>query len=260
MIDLHAIRETAETLATQAGHLALSYWENGFETEMKGFRDVVTAADYASQQLIVDSVRTRFPTHGFITEESSTEDVAADVVWIIDPIDGTSNYSRHVSNWCVSIGVAVDGVLMVGAVYDPVRDELFSAATGHGATVNGTPIQVRETAQPDDGIISFDWSRGQDKRKQMHGHLLNIMGHARNMRSFGSATLGVTWVAAGRTEAYVNIMLSIWDVAGASVILCEAGGRTTSIAGDPFDMNDPQTYAVSTNGRIHDQLLKILSG
>lgn len=258
MIDLQVIRETAETVATEAGHLALSYWEKGFETEMKGFRDVVTAADYASQQLIVDSVRARFPAHGFITEEATTDDVAAEVMWIIDPIDGTSNYSRHVPNWCVSIGVAVNDVLAVGAVYDAVRDELFSAVTGQGATVNGAPIHVNETERSDDGIVAFDWSRPPEKRERMRQILLNVMGHARNMRSFGSTTLGMVWIAAGRTDAYFSLMPSIWDVAGATVILREAGGRVSGFAGEPLDIHKRETFLVSTNGRIHDQFLSLL--
>ncbi len=260
MLDLQTIQHTAAQIAQEAGALALARWEQPLDTRLKGARDVVTAVDYASQQLIKERVHAHYPSHSFIAEESDDwEDATSDVIWLIDPIDGTSNYSRHMSIWCISIGVAVDGIVQVGVVFDPVRGELFSARRGAGATVNGRPLSVSTAEQLSEAVFAFDWGRPPALRRKNHQMFGTLMEHVRTPRSLGSAAIAMCWTAAGRIDAYFNLMLGAWDVAAASLILHEAGGKTTGLDGTSFDITKNKTWYLSSNGLVHQPLADLIN-
>lgn len=251
MTSYQPILTAAKEIARAAGRLALTQFTHERKMTRKGFRDFVTDADFAAQQLVVERVREQFPGHGFIAEEDDDSlDDRAEYVWIIDPIDGTTNYSRKVPFFCVSLGVAHDGQMVIGVIYDPVRDELFSATRGGGAFVNGVPIHVSTVSDMNSAIVSFDWSRDVAVREATLQLLQTVALEPRSVRSFGAAAIAICWVACGRVDAYFNYQLSAWDVAAGQVILTEAGGGVSGFDGRPFNLYDPQSWAVFTNGAI----------
>ncbi|MGB1252749.1 MAG: inositol monophosphatase family protein [Candidatus Promineifilaceae bacterium] len=254
------LRQFACEMALAAGKLIGDMAQKPLEVTTKGFRDTVTAADYAAQKLIVDLVRARYPEHGFIGEEeddSLSDD--AEVLWIIDPIDGTSNYARNVPLSTVSIAAAVNGVVVAGAIYDPSRGELFSAELNKGAWLNNTPIQVSPIDDIGNAIVSFDWSRSQANRERMLATLNNLAYEAKTLRSIGSAAIVMGWVAAGRIDVYFNFQLGAWDIAAGALIIAEAGGKVSGLDNSPFDVQDSNTWTAISNGKLHPVFLDLLN-
>ena len=259
MIDPQDLLNVAIGAARDAGALIEEMAAAGIKSKDKGFRDIVTEADLASQKLIVDYINARFPNHGFIGEE---EDDAlsseADTLWIIDPIDGTSNYSHQIPAYCVSIGVAVGGEVVAGVVYDPKRDELFAASKDGGATLNGEPISVSTTASLSDALVAHDWSRPTASRTTVHGILDNVIHNSRTVRAFGSAALVMCWIGCGRIDSYFNISIGPWDWAGASIVLNEAGGAITNWSNETPSVFNPTTSIAASNSNLQTELLSYL--
>lgn len=249
----------ATATARAAGALVQAKAAESFGVMHKGFRDVVTNADYESQRLIVDAIREQFPTHGFLAEEKDPGLTAGrQVLWVIDPIDGTSNYSRRIPLYCISIAAVVAGRVEVGVVYDPVRDELFSARRGHGATLNGAALGVSRVEPLDAALIAFDWSRPEALRNQVLA-MLGVLAHrAHTLRALGSTALALAWLAAGRIDGYFNLQPGACDVAAGSLLLAEAGGQLGATDGRPFAIDDRATWAVASNGHIHAELCAAL--
>lgn len=251
---------TAETLAFQAGNLLrVKIWEPR-ELFKKGYRDLVTDADYLVQRHITTAVREKYPDHAFLVEEedpASNLPVHGRVRWIIDPVDGTHNFSSQVPNFCVSIAVVVADEVQVGVVYDPMRNELFSAYRGGGATLDGEPIHVTNTTDLPQAMICFDWSRSYVNREQMLTALGHFVHHAHTLRSLGSAALALAWVAAGRIDAYLNFHLAPWDIAAGMLLIQEAGGRVTDLADEEPSLQ-VMTTAVATNEELHNAFLQLI--
>jgi myo-inositol-1(or 4)-monophosphatase len=264
MIDPLILRDIAESVALSAGRLVRRKWSEPREVSEKGYRDYVTDADYASQEFITRTIRAAFPNHGFLTEEddpSLPED--GPVIWVIDPIDGTSNYSRQVPNYCVSIGAAVRQepqeptseryLPVAGAIYDPMRDELFSAAAGSQSTLNGRQIAVSQVNDMSRAIVSMDWSRDGQRRQRLLTALDCVARQAHTVRATGSASLALAWIAAGRFDVYFNLGISPWDMAAAAVIIVQAGGMVTNASGQPWRFHD--TSSVASNSLLHEVFL-----
>lgn len=252
--DLQAWRELAEEASRRAGALMLERLKQPMELEIKGFRDIVTAVDYEAQGLITGMIREAFPDHGFITEEeddSLPED--GPVQWVIDPIDGTSNYARGIPTFCTSIGAAVDDEVVVGVIYDPNLDELFSAAKGAGVTLNGQPIQCNDNTDLGNAIIGLDWSRSHEDRQQVFDILQGFGLDVRSLRGTGSASLALAWIAAGRFDGYVNMTLSPWDWAAADIMIREAGGRFEQPDGSRVTLTESCGTIAAASG-IFDEL------
>jgi len=245
----------AETTARNAGLLLRDKLAEPRQIKSKGFRDLVTDADFAAQTLITDRIRAQFPAHGFLVEEEdSTLPRTGTVRWIIDPLDGTSNYSRSIPVFCVSIAATYQDELVVGVIYDPLRDELFSAARGTGSTINGKAIQVNPNTEMANATLSFDFGRGQDVRNQSLAALGELAHAVRTVRAVGSSALALAWVAAGRLDAYFNYRLSAWDIAAGALLIEEAGGCVTNFADEPVPMVE-RTSCLGSNGRLHRPLL-----
>lgn len=253
--------KAAESIALSAGKLLRRLWEEPRELTRKGFRDIVTDADFASQRLITSEIKRLFPDHGFLTEEDDeTLSQDGEVVWIIDPVDGTSNYSRQMPSFSVSIAVArrqeMNLSVEVGVVYDPVRQELFSARRGAGAKLNGYPIFTALTDAPIEAIISLDWSHRRETRQATLDILQELAHEVKTIRAIGTAALAISWVAAGRLDGYLNINLHPWDVAAGGVIVQEAGGRISNFSGDAWHWQ--QMDCIVSNGPLHDRFVEIL--
>lgn len=246
------ILSAAKSIAREAGQLALDRFDGDRKLTQKGFRDFVTDADYATQNLIVSRVREQFPDHGFLAEEDdATLSDEAEYVWIIDPVDGTTNYSRNIPFFCVSIGIAKAGNPVVGVIYDPVRDEMFWATKGGGAFLNDKPIHVSKIDTLADAIIGHDWSRSPAMRDVIVEMITRLVHQTRSIRVIGSAAIALCWVANGRFDAYFNPALGAWDVAAGQLILEEAGGVMSGFNAEPFALDDPNSWALATNRQIH---------
>ncbi len=247
-------QSTAETLARAAGTLIGELLTTPRQIQSKGFRDVVTDADFAAQQLITNGLRQQFPTHGFLAEEDNPElPVEGPVQWLIDPVDGTSNYSRGIPDFCVSIAATVNDEVVVGVIYDPMRDELFSAHRGHGGTLNGQPLQVSPTADLAEAILAMDLGRQQHIRQRSTETFLRLVHNVRSLRMIGSSALTLAWVAAGRIDGHLSHQLSAWDIAAGSLLIHEAGGRITTASNQPLVLGR-QVNCLSSNGLLHEQL------
>lgn len=264
-IDLSALLQTAQDAATRAGSLARESWHRPRRVSRKGYRDLVTDTDLASQELISGIIRERFPTHGFLTEENDpTLPAGREVTWIIDPVDGTSNFSRGIPNYCISVAAALTpghspGSVLVGVIYDPERDELFSAAEGRGSYLNGREISVSPTTELGDAVVGVDWSRSRPLRQATLEAIASFAHHVHTLRAIGSAALALAWVAAGRLDLYLNRSLMPWDVASADLLIREAGGAITDLTGSRLDASGMSGACIASNGQLHHSFLNLLS-
>lgn len=262
MIDQEHALAVAISAARAVGELALARQTTSLQVWQKGYRDFVTEVDLAAQDLIVTRIQEHFPGHQIVAEEGETavplwQNGGNPVcTWIIDPIDGTSNYSRGWPNFAVSIALAVDGMPELGVVYDPVHEELYTAVSGAGSFCNGEPLQCSQVSDLAEAILAFDSSRDFEPRQQTLS-LLNILAHeVRTIRAIGSAALALCWMANGRLDAYFNFNMKVWDVAAAGLILTEAGGMVSGGNGRAWQLNEPDTWAYCSNGLIHNALSK----
>jgi myo-inositol-1(or 4)-monophosphatase len=258
-IDL--LLETANDTAVGGGGVIPSQGMQPQHPPPKGFRDLLTETDLASQQLITNSLRGRFPDHAFLPEETdSSLPTEGPVTWVIDPIDGTTNYSRQTPIFCVSIAAAVNDQALVGVIYDPMRDELFSAAAGRGCTLNGQPARVSDVSSLQHTVVSLDWSHSRQRRQGTLDVLGRFAHRIHTVRAIGSAALALAWLAAGRVDGYLNFNLKPWDVAAGGLMITEAGGRLTDVAGQPYKWTQPNSDCFASNGRIHADFLRLLAG
>ncbi len=258
-IEISELRSTAEEAAADAGELLMSKWSKPRQIKNKGFRDWVTDADLAAQEMITSHIIERYPRHGFINEEDSPHlPTSGEVVWIIDPLDGTSNYSRKQPLFCVSIAAAITRSdqslhIVAGAIYDPIRKELFSAADSQGRTLNGRPIAVSPTNALETSIIGMDWSRGENRRQA----IIEVLGRTAHLvhtiRAIGSAALALAWVACGRSDLYFNLGIGPWDVSAAKIIILEAGGLVTDHRGTDWSIGN--SSCIASNGQIHESFI-----
>lgn len=250
--------ETAIQAARAAGHILTERLPVEREIEVKGLRDIVTDADLAAEEAIVEIIRARFPDHSLLTEEAGESSGKTPYVWVVDPLDGTTNYSRRFPTFSVSIGLVHQGRSALGVVYDPLRDHLFVAEQGRGATLNGTRIQVSQVDRVRGTVVGLDWAHSQDDRQEIVARLGRIAPACGTLRGMGSAALGLCYVAAGWLDAYFHLSLKPWDMAAGVLIIQEAGGQVTAIEGDTWQ---PWIERVLTsNGHVHAPLLELMDG
>ena len=253
--------ETAESAAREAGAFLREQWQKPRSLKRKGIRDWVTDADYASQQRLTEFIRRRHPDHGFQTEEENDDLPATGaVVWLVDPIDGTSNYSRQQPNFSITLAAIASGEVRAGVVYDPLRDEMFSAAAGAGSTRNGQSIVVSNVGDLERAIVALDWAHAAEQRQKSLDALVGFAHEVRTIRAIGSAALALAWVAAGRLEAYLNPRLQPWDVAAGALLVREAGGQSSDWVGKLWTPAAPTPTILATNGHVHDRLLALIAG
>ncbi|OVE75273.1 hypothetical protein BVX98_07985 [bacterium F11] len=225
----------------------------------------VTQVDKESERRIVSLIRKRFPHHVFLAEESAfleKGDISLSdpnrTRWVIDPLDGTTNYIHYIPQACVSVAVEVKGVTLAGGVYDPFREELFMAAKGKGATCNGKKIRVSQKKKMIESLLITGFPYDRDVRSNYYlGLLKPFLKKTMGIRRFGSAALDLAWVACGRAEGYWECNLHPWDVAAGDLLVREAGGMVTDFQGRPYKIDHPlQTLA--SNSRIHPQLIAMM--
>lgn len=249
----------AEQAARRAGEI-LEDWADRFTVREKGRSDLVTEADSAAQQAIFEIIRGRFPDHGFLGEEDGLN-VSAEKSgyrWIIDPLDGTSNYVHRFPYYCVSIGLEENGRLIVGAIFDPNRNEMFSAVAGQGATLNGKPIRPTPTDRLQDSMVVASLPVASRPDNPAVKRFLDVMPHVQTVQRTGSAALNLAYIACGRIDAFWSTSLKPWDMAAGAVLVEAAGGRISKMDGGPFDVSVADL--LSSNGtEIHDHLRDVLA-
>lgn len=251
--------QSAELAARAAGELLSARWQEPKQVWSKGFRDWVTDTDLAAQQLITGFIRARHPDHAFLAEEDTGRLRAEGRVrWIIDPIDGTTNFSRQQPNFCVSIAAATAEATIAAVIYDPLRNELFSATAGGAANLDGAAIAVGDEAETDNAVVGLDWAHSAPARQATLDSLQRSGHHVRSLRTLGSAALALAWVAAGRLDAYWSWQLNVWDMAAAALIVERAGGRCTTIGNEPLSNDRGASSCLAANDRLHRALQAFL--
>ncbi len=244
--------QQAVAAAREAGAVIRENLGRPRDVRYKGPSDPVTEIDLRCQELVRSRLLGANPTHGFLGEEEGG-DVPGDALWIVDPLDGTKNFSHGYPVCCVSIGLEVTGKVELGVVYDPNRDELFTSIRGQGALLNGRPIQVSEVADLADALIITGFARASEAQFDL---LADLERRSHGIRRDGSAALNLCYVAAGRLDAFWECGLNPWDMAAGGLILEEAGGMLTDLGGKPFNLRDRQVLA--TNVRLHRQMVEVI--
>jgi myo-inositol-1(or 4)-monophosphatase len=240
---------TAIRAAREAARVALERLDKPQSVTVKGFRDIMTEADVAAQDAAVSRIRAQYPDIPILAEENLTPQHIADAVWVIDPLDGTTNYARRFPVFCSSVGLVYKGRPIVGAIYDPLHDHLFVAERGQGARLNGSPIYASDTDALADAILALDWGHAPAIREKSINMLLRIAEECRSVRAIGSAALAMCYLAAGWIDLFYNLSLKPWDGAAAQVIMEEAGARVTTLRGETWDYT--QADALASNGELH---------
>lgn len=243
--------------AREAGALLLQYLDKNVDVEYKSAFNIVTAADRAVEDLVVGKIRSHFPSHSIVAEEGSNLDQGSEYVWHIDPLDGTTNFAHSNPTFCCSIGLEKNGEGIVGVVYDPNRDEFFSAEAGSGAYLNNKRLKASSIDRLENGLFAtgFPPTNRLDNPNVHFFHHFSVMTHG--CRRTGSAAIDICSVAAGRLEGFWEIGLRSWDVSGGAVVLNEAGGRVTDMDGGRYDSGDQ--HVLCTNGLVHDQMIEFFA-
>ena len=246
--------------ATRIGGRILQQWQSKFTAREKSPANLVTEADLASQDAIHDFIVTRFPDHKFLGEEGLDQQTgSSEYRWVIDPLDGTGNYVHRFPYYCVSIGLEYQGQLVVGAIYDPTRDELFSAMKGSGAFLNGQRIRCSEVKTLPEAMCMASLPVKTSAESAAVGRFLKVISEAQSVQRSGSAALNLCYVASGRVDAFWSTNLKPWDMAGGVLIVEEAGGRVTQTGGNRFELEVPDLLA-SNGTALHGELSQLLIG
>ncbi|MBZ5666688.1 MAG: inositol monophosphatase [Acidobacteriia bacterium] len=242
-----------QAMAREAGSLVMGYFRQHVKIEYKGAVDLVTVADRESEALILEHIRKLFPTHDVMGEEGTRLETGSEYKWYVDPLDGTTNFAHGYPVFCVSLAVERLGKRIAGVIYDPTRDEMFSAELGGGARLNESAIQVSTTANLGECLVGTGFpSQKRHKNPNIYFyHQLTLRTHG--VRRAGSAALDLCNVASGRYDGFWEFNLNPWDTAAGVLIVEEAGGKVTDFSGGAFQIASRETLA--TNGLVHEALL-----
>jgi myo-inositol-1(or 4)-monophosphatase len=248
-----------ENLARQAGAILRAGYDTEHQVGYKGVIDLVTEVDHQSEKYLLDEVQKAFPDHHIFSEESGIIQGSDEQIWYIDPLDGTVNYAHHIPIFCVSIAYAFRGILTLGAVYDPMRDEMFLAERNKGASLNGRPLRVSSVTELQRSLLVTGfpynaWNTPHDN----FDNFVKFGKLSQGVRRLGSAALDLCYVAAGRFEGFWEMALNPWDVAAGGLIAEEAGARVTNVTGEADYLSSPQSVIACTPG-IHTRMLEELS-
>lgn len=252
---MESFLDAAVEIAQEAGQILLSH--RGVAFELKGDFDLVTAADKASEALIVKRLKERFPQHGVMGEEGGRVEMDAEMRWYVDPLDGTTNFAHGYPMWNVTLALARRGEVIAGVVYDPLNRELFTAERGAGARLNGAPIHVSKAAVLNDALVSTGFpSRKRSQNVNIHFYYQLAMT-THGVRRGGSAAIDLAYTACGRLDAFWEFGLNPWDMAAGTLLVEEAGGKASGMRGEKLDLHGP--YLLADNGRVHNETLDLFA-
>lgn len=252
-----SLLETAMAIAREAGELLATYFERRVTFELKGEYDLITAADRASESLVVERLRAHFPGHSIVAEEGGGFEGTSEYRWYLDPLDGTTNFAHGFPMFNVSLAVERAGEMIAGVVFDPIRHELFSAELGGGAFLNGRRISVSPTPSLDRTLLStgFPSRKRHESINIYFYHQLAMLTHG--VRRTGSAALDLAYIACSRLDGFWEFGLHPWDIAAGRLLVTEAGGVCSGMQGEPHELAGPNILV--DNGRIHDEILQLFA-
>ena len=247
--------ETAVEIAREAGALLSHYFERRVAFETKGEFDLVTEADRASEKLVVERLRTHFPSHGIVAEEGGGHNSASEYCWFVDPLDGTTNFAHAFPVFNVTLALARAGEIISGVVYDPLRQEMFAAERGAGAYLNNRRIRVSTARKVSESLASTGFpSRKRHHNINIHFYYQLAMA-SHGVRRTGSAAVDLAYVAAGRLDYFWEFGLKPWDMAAGTLLVEEAGGRVTDMKGGPLSVT-ASDHLLADNNALHDEVLE----
>lgn len=248
--------ETAVEIAREAGALLANYFERRVPFELKGEFDLVTEADRASERLVVERLRTHFPSHTIVAEEGGGHESSSEYRWFVDPLDGTTNFAHGFPMFNVTMGLARAGEMIAGVIYDPIRQEMFTAERGAGAYLNNRRIRVSGAKRLTDSLASTGFpSRKRHHNINIHFYYQLAMA-SHGVRRTGSAAIDLAYVAAGRLDFFWEFGLKPWDMAAGTLMVEEAGGRTSDMRGGSHSVTGSE-HLLADNGTLHDEVLEI---
>lgn len=258
MDEIECYQSVCEQASRAAGAI-LQQWRGRFAIREKGPRDLVTEADLAAQEAIRLAIQAAYPSHGFLGEEGPSQAPAAcqGFCWIVDPLDGTTNFIHGVPQYCVSIALAHDGQVLVGCVYDPTSDECFTAMRGRGAFLNGAPVYTSRTTQLSQALVSTSFAANVERNSDEISRFVEVLVSCRATRRMGSSALNLCYVAAGRFDAYWATSTKVWDIAAGILLVQEAGGIITGLDGGSINLDDPRFIAAAT-APLHAELRRTI--
>lgn len=267
--DPRELLEVAREAACAGGEMLLE-WQGKFSTREKAPADLVTDADLASQRAIASVVRSYYPEHAFLGEETHdspagsvvrpphAELLSQGVCWVVDPLDGTTNYVHGYPAWGVSVGVVVAGEIVAGVIFDPLHQHIYAAAKGRGATCNGEPMAVSLPGSLEESLLAMSLPPQVDGDTQDLVDFMAIVGRCQGIRRSGSAALNLAHVAQGKLDGHWARKISPWDVAAGAILVREAGGQVTASDGGPLDLANPHFLATGCPA-LHAEMVAMLS-
>lgn len=259
MVDpqLQVFADVAVAVALDAGAILRRRFGQPHDISFKGPLDLVTEADKAAELLIASRLRSAFPDHDLLGEEGSrSENAGARFRWVIDPLDGTTNFAHGLPTFAVSIALEDAGLPVAGVIYDPMRNELYRAVKGGGSSLNGEPIRASRVDQLNAAVLVTGFAHTLEQRRRQGAAWCGVLEHVLALRQTGSAALNLCYVAAGRLDGYWERGIQPWDVSAGALLVSEAGGQVSNRAGGPFISDERDV--VATNGVLHQDLLTML--
>ena len=257
MVAMGSYRDFAARLAREAGSFLKGRFETAHDITYKGEIDLVTEADRAIEALLIARIEEAFPGHGIMAEETRSESAKKEFTWIIDPLDGTTNYAHHYPVFCVSIALQRGDEVITGAICNPMLDELFVAEKGGGAYLNGQRLAVSRTAVLTRSLLATGFPYDIRVNPDNNINYFSALAvRAQAIRRAGAAALDLAYVAAGRFDGFWELKLHPWDTAAGCLMVTEAGGEVTDLFGGPFNLYSP--HVLATNGMIHEAMSEIL--
>ncbi len=249
--------DIAAEIARESGALLAKYFERRVAFELKGEHDLVTEADRASEQLVIERLRSHFPAHSIVAEEGGGHSGSSEFCWYVDPLDGTTNFAHGFPTYNVTMALEQAGELIAGVVFDPMRNELFASERGSGAYLNNRRIRVSKVARVQDSLVATGFpSRKRHLNVNVHFYYqLAMLTHG--VRRAGSAALDLAYVGCGRLDGFWEFGLNPWDMAAGLLLVTEAGGKCSDMQGGPVNLRGPQVLV--DNGAIHEEMLRVFA-
>ncbi len=250
-------RTICERAARLGGQVLLEHLGR-FQARYKGPADLVTDADLAAQQAIQELLAQHFPDHGFVGEEGPrAAEPLAEYCWVVDPLDGTTNYAHGIPHYATSVALVHQGQSLVGAVFDPMLDECFVAQRGQGATLNGNQLRTSQVAEFSEALVAASFPHRVDKQLPAIDEFVRVLPKCQAVRRGGSAALNLAYLAAGRYDVCWASDVKAWDVAAGCLLVIEAGGQLTARDGGAFDLWNPK-FVAAAGPTIHRQMMALL--
>jgi myo-inositol-1(or 4)-monophosphatase len=251
------ISKSLEDISRTAGKILLNFFRENIEIKSKKGSELVTTADIKSEEYIIKELEERYPHIGILAEESNSKDVENNNIFLIDPLDGTHNFAYGIPFFCISIALQLEGEVVIGVVYDPIHEELFSCVKNCGAYLNGKTIRVSERIRLNDSILAtgFPYIR-EFKDNSNIPEFSEFLMKTRGLRRLGSAALDLAYVACGRLDGFWEKYLNPWDIAAGGILVIEAGGKVTNFCSSNWDVK--KDNIIASNGKIHNEMIEII--